>query len=126
MFIVDTNIFVDLLRRHQPAVAWARDNHSKILIPSVVVVELLRKVELSRAQRRFIWKLVNQYRFVDPGESDWSRARGTLREWDEKHKVPDVTDIIIAQTAIGMDLPVATKNTSDFENIKGCKYVDPY
>ncbi len=126
MFVVDTNIFIDLLHKHDAAIAWARNNHSRMLVPSVVVVELLRKVELSRPQRRFIWKLVNQYRFADPNESDWSRARGTLREWDEQHKVPDVADVIIAQTAIGLDLHVATLNGADFENIKGCKHFAPY
>jgi predicted nucleic acid-binding protein len=127
VFLVDTNVFIDAFDGHEPALEWLRDNHSKILIPSVVVLELFQPQGITNRERRDMWKVLERYSFANPNDSDWSRARTAQREWDQKNPRPDPGDTIIAVTASGLGFSVATRNTKHFEHLCDCfqPYEDP-
>ncbi len=42
MIVLDSDVMIDLLRRHQPAVAWLNSlGEEEIILPGFVVMELL-------------------------------------------------------------------------------------
>ena len=127
--VVDTCILIDALRRKPKAVEWLNSNRSKLLMPSIVFIELLHPKQghsLSQAQVREIEKFTRRLPRVHPNASDWARARKLMLNWNPTLTRPDIPDIIIAATATGLRVPVCTLNVVDFENIPGCECVIPY
>lgn len=123
MYIVDTCVIVDSLRGHQPATNWLASNCSKLSIPTVVILELLLPTLSEKAKREVVNK-VSPYHIVNPNDHDWARARRSYRNWNSSEKKPGIADLIIGETANGLNKVVATKNFKDFENI--CDVEVPY
>ena len=50
-------------------------------------------------------------------------ARGVFRQLKRENKMIDISDILIASTAMANDLPLATLNRDHFERIRGLRLV---
>jgi hypothetical protein len=53
MLLMDTDIMIDLLRKHPPAVAWLRSlGEEEIALPGFVVMELIQGCRNKAEQKR--------------------------------------------------------------------------
>jgi len=124
MRLLDTNVFVDHLRGHAPAVAFfqrlrdARD----VAFSSLTEVELLAgKANADRRARTTLLRFLQGWTKVDVSNPIAILAGDIARE-----SSLDVADAIIAATAIQHKAEIVTKNTSDFRRIKGLRLREPY
>jgi predicted nucleic acid-binding protein len=122
--LLDTDVLVDFLRGHSPAVQWLTNYSSPIGIPGFVAMELLQGCrDLAEQQRveRELGRLVIHW----PTRADCDRA---YRDFAALRLVSGLglLDSLIAQTAIGLNEPLATFNIKHYGAVVALQIVQPY
>jgi predicted nucleic acid-binding protein len=125
VILLDTDITIDILRQHPPAVNWLSQNmHEEFFLPGIVVMELLQgsfnKQELNRVLD-----------FVKPFPILWlsSEESDTALEVFAKGRLSHnlgLLDALIGQLAISLGVPLYTFNQKHFTAIPTLKTVQPY
>ncbi len=74
MILLDTDVMIDVLRRHSPAVAWLQASPAEELgLPGLVVMELLQGCRTLDEQQR-VEALLRPYTLYWPTQTDCARA----------------------------------------------------
>jgi predicted nucleic acid-binding protein len=73
VYLLDTDILIDIQRGHPPAVAWFASLKDLPLVPGFVVMELIQDAQNTRQVRKAL-KLVAPLQVVWPTEMDCARA----------------------------------------------------
>ena len=125
MILADTDIIVDMLRGHPPAIAWLNSLGTQRI--SIVGFTALKVIQgcpdatiLKRAQQR-----LHDYEVVWPTISDSDRALERFGPKRLSHGL-DVLDCLIAETAIGLGEPLHTFNTRHFAAYPELATTQPY
>ena len=73
--LLDTDVLVDIVRQHQPAVTWitSLDDDEPIGVPGPVALELIAGCK-NRQETNRIMRLVNRYPIYWPPSIDGDRA----------------------------------------------------
>ena len=137
-FMLDTNVLSELMRE-KPAVAvlnwFAQNTHSVMHISAVTQAEILTGIALLPAgKRRTALALAAEEMFEQDFADhclafDAAAAKNyaLIVSARTRHGQPISTeDAQIAATALAKGLIVATRNTSDFENIDALSLVNPW
>ena len=125
LMLLDTDVMVDILRGHPPAMAWvAGPGAGPIGLPGLVAMELaqgcrnlLDQQQLERQLRRFVWYW--------PTQADCQRAYQDLAAYRLSHGL-SVMDALIGATALGLGEPLATFNVKHYRVMAGLVIVQPY
>lgn len=122
--ILDTDVLIDVLRRHPPALEWFSGIADKPTTTGFCAMEVVsgcrdsadvRRAELFLADLDVLW----------PPEDDLHRALTDYASLRLSSGL-GVLDALIATTAIGLDMPLATFNVRHFSSIPGLTLVQPY
>jgi len=74
MLLVDTDVMVDIVRRHPPAWAWARSRAGETMgLPGLVAMELLQGCRNQEEQQRLETELASHIMYW-PRPADCARA----------------------------------------------------
>ena len=125
MFVVDTDVMVDVLRRYPPAVEWLNALGRQVfIIPGLVVMELLQGCR-NRAETDRLLEWISDHEIRWPTERDCHRALAdfAFRRLNRKLAIPDA---LIAECAVGLGLPLYTFNVKHFSGIPGLRTIQPY
>ena len=116
---------VDLLRLHQPAVAWldALDDE-EILLPGFVVMELTQGCRTQADQKR-LQKALAPYGVIWPPPDVCDEALKVFARFYLSHSL-GIIDALIGQLAVSLDLPLFTFNQKHYAAIAGLRVVQPY
>lgn len=125
MILIDTDIFIDMLRGRPEAINWlsglAGDD---IILPGYVAMEAIQgcrdKHELQRTQRE-----ISNYQIVWSSPADCAGALNTFAGYHLSHAL-GLIDSLIAHTAISLDTPLHTMNVKHYSCVPGLKWVVPY
>jgi predicted nucleic acid-binding protein len=125
MTLLDTDVMIDILRGHPPAVAWLQGLGASVLgLPGLVVMELLQgcqdKVEQLRVERR-----CQPHPLFWPTRADCQRALTDYSAFHLSHGL-GLLDAPIGHTAVGLNEPLATFNIKHYRVITGLITVQPY
>lgn len=125
MRLVDTDVLVDVIRGTEPAVEWVQAAHVESLaISGYTVMELLdgcaNKLEVRRVRA-----LVDPYRIVWLAEQHSEQAMDNFPQATLAHGI-GVIDMLIAQCAIALDVPLLTFNTRHYRAVPGLTIEQPY
>jgi predicted nucleic acid-binding protein len=132
LYLLDTNVVSELRKRrpHGAVVAWVRDTADRDLYVSAVTfgeiqagIEATRTRDSVKADEIEAWlKELASSLQVLPMDAEMFRTWARLM-----HRRPDhlIEDAMIAATALGHGLNVATGNTKDFVNFGVATY-DPF
>lgn len=124
MLLVDTDVMVDVLRRHEPALEWLATLDSEQLgIPGLVAMELLQGYH-NRAEQRRVESLLRPYRFW-PNEVDCMRAYGDFSAYHLSAGI-GLLDALIAEVAVGLNVKLATFNEGHYRAITALEVMRPY
>lgn len=125
MILLDSDVAIDILRNHAPAIAWLQGlGSTQIGLPGLVLMELVQgcrnKVEQQRVEqfcqlRALYW----------PTRSDCERALHDFSMFHLSHNL-GLLDAIIAHTAVGMNLQLATFNMKHYAVVAGLTTLQPY
>jgi predicted nucleic acid-binding protein len=126
MILLDSDILIDLLRRHPPAVAWFDTLYEdeEMALSGYVVMEMIQgcrnKVEQERVRRELA-----TYGVVWLSPADCDRALDVFATYRLSHNA-GLLDVLIGQTAVALGVPLYTFNQKHYGFIPGIQTVQPY
>jgi predicted nucleic acid-binding protein len=123
--IVETTVFVDLLRNHPPAIQWYQGQTTATLgITPIIWMEVIgggqNKVERLRAAR-----LLQQFDMVAMTQADLEWAMRAQMRYELSHGV-GMMDCLIASVSHRLQVPLYTHNLKHFTPILGILAQKPY
>ena len=122
--LVDTDIVIDLWRKHPAAVAWFASLPVPPAVPGFVSLEVLAGCR-DKAARGAALTLLRDFPVCWPSESAMERALHTLSEYFQSHGLGPL-DALIAATALEQGQPLATFNVRHFRVVPGLVIEQPY
>jgi predicted nucleic acid-binding protein len=125
MILLDTDVAVDILRKHPPAIAWLQGLGTAPLgLPGLVVMELLQGCQ-NKAEQQRVEQFCQPYALSWLTETDCQRALQDFGAYHLSHSL-GLLDALIAHTAIGRNEELATFNVKHYGMISGLKTLQPY
>jgi len=124
MYLVDTDVMIDIQRGYEPAIAWFTSLPELPGIPGFVVMELIQDSR-NKQQVRQVLQLIAPLQIVWPTEADCARA---LSDFTAHHLSNNVglIDTLIAACAIGYNATLCTFNVKHYRVISGLTIAQPY
>ena len=121
MILIDTDIFIDLLRGHKLAFDFF-ESLKKANFSAITEAELISGQDCSNfSSREKVLHLLAMYNKISVGNPIAQRAGDFRREYN----VP-LDDSIIAASAVQIGATLVTRNLKDFSKIKDLKIKTPY
>jgi predicted nucleic acid-binding protein len=125
VILLDTDVIIDVLRKHPPAVAWATSvRQEEVVLPGTAVMELVQGCR-SGGQLEILNKALERYRCLWPSEIECQSALELLTLFHLSDALT-ITDALIAQTAIAHGLPLHSFNVKHSRKIPLLQLVQPY
>ena len=124
MYVLDTDILIDIQRTHAPAVTWFSSLVELPSIPGFVVMELVQDAQNAQ-QVRGALKLVTPLPVIWPTQTDCTRALADFTAYHLSHKL-GLLDALIVACAIGVSAELCTFNTKHYRIIPGLTITQPY
>jgi tRNA(fMet)-specific endonuclease VapC len=125
MIVLDSDVMIDLLRRHQPAVAWLNSlGEEEIILPGFVVMELLQGCR-SKLEQAQVEQVLTGFETVWPLPETCEAALEVFANSHLSHGI-GMLDALIGQTAVALDLPLYTFNRKHYASIPNLNTVAPY
>lgn len=124
MILIDTDVAIDILRKHPPAVAWITGAREPICLPGIVVLELYQGCHNRRECEALRVELAS-FAVLWPTEST---SHQVLLEYPNarlSHSV-GIMDALIAATAIAHHVAPSTFNQKHFAAFGQLTTVQPY
>src|SRR5436853_7869732 len=101
MFLVDTDVMIDIHRGHPPAVAWFTSLSELPTIPGLVVIELIQDAPNSKDVRQAL-NLAAPLQVMWPTESDCTLALSLFTSFHLSHGL-GLLDSLIGALALGQN-----------------------
>lgn len=125
MILLDTDVMIDVLRNYDPALSWLRSLGAEpVGLPGVVAMELLQGCRDGREQRR-VQNTIRPYALHWPTLADCTRAYDSFAKYRLSHHL-GLLDSLIAETAAGLGVPLATFNDKHYRVIGSLQLLQPY
>ena len=124
MELVDTDVLIDIQRRHPPAVAWFASLADLPTVPGLVVMELMQDARNSSEVRKAL-KLVAPLPIVWPTETDCNRALSDFSVYHLSHSL-GLLDALIAACAVVKSATLFTFNAKHYKAVPGLMIAQPY
>lgn len=124
MLLLDTDVMVDILRGHAPALAWLESVQDEaIVLPGFVAMELIQGCTNQR-DLRAIEEELQKYEIAWPVPSACDRALRTYAQFHLSHGV-GLLDVLIGQLAIELGASLHTFNDKHYRPIPELELVQP-
>jgi predicted nucleic acid-binding protein len=120
-YLVDTNTIIDYLENKLPEKSNKLIDNIIIQFSVISRIELLVWKKATEDQVKILNEFVNSSTVFDLNENIILKSIEIRKNY--RLKLPDA---IIAATAVVNNLPLLTRNTSDFEKVIQIKCIDPY
>lgn len=124
MYILDTDILIDIQRGHKPALEWFSGLEEVPTVPGYVVMELVQGAQNSQQIRQAL-KMIAPLPIVWPSETDCNRALSDFTVYHLSHSL-GLLDALIAATALGASAILCTYNAKHYRAVPGLKIFQPY
>jgi len=124
VYLLDTDILIDIQRGHQPAVEWFAGLEVIPSVPGFVVMELVQGAENAKQVRQAL-KLVAPLPIVWPSDADCQRALSDFTAYHLSHSL-GLLDSLIAACAIGLAATLCTYNAKHYRIVPDVKTEQPY
>ena len=122
--LLDTDVLIDILRGHEPALEWFAGLEILPGIPGFVAMELVQdadnKIRVERAM-----KLISPLTIAWPSTSACDRALSAFKSYHLSHSL-GLLDALIAATAIELSAPLLTFNAKHYRIVEGLEIRQPY
>lgn len=124
MYLLDTDIIIDIQRGHPPAVSWFSALTEVPSISGIVVMELVQDAKNAHQVQKAL-KLVSPLPVVWPTEADCNRALSDFTKYHLSHSL-GLLDSLIAATATGLGATLWTFNVKHYKVVTGLVLEKPY
>ena len=124
MQLLDTDVLIDVLRGHPPALDWFGSSSKLPSVPGFVVMELIQDADNKERVQRAM-KLVEPLPVVWPTPAHCDQAVANYRQLHLSHGL-GLLDSLIAACAIGHSATLLTFNAKHYKAIPGLSVEQPY
>ncbi|WP_414562436.1 MULTISPECIES: PIN domain-containing protein [unclassified Anabaena] len=124
MYLLDTDILIDIQRGHAPAISWFASLSELPSVPGFVVMELIQDSQNKQKLRNAL-KLVAPIPVVWPTEADLNRALSDFTTYHLSDSL-GLLDAVIAACAVGKSATLCTFNIKHYRVIPGLVMEQPY
>jgi predicted nucleic acid-binding protein len=125
MILLDTDVMVDVLRGHEPALTWLQTaTEQEFGLPGLVMMELLQGCQNLR-QQKDLQKRLKGFDLYWASAQDSERALADFSTYYLSHQL-GIFDALIGETAIGLGAELATFNIKHYSVLGGLKIIQPY
>jgi predicted nucleic acid-binding protein len=124
VYLLDTDVLIDVQRGHAPALAWFAGILELPSVPGFVVMELIQDAQNTR-QVRAALRLVAPLPVVWPTASDCQRALTDFAVFHVSQGL-GLIDALIGAAAVGLSASRCTFNVKHDRMIPGLSTVQPY
>lgn len=125
LYLLDTDVLIDVLRGYPPALDWLRTHPSDHAgIPGFASLELIAGCANQLDAKR-VETLVQHFPIYWPGRAALGRAHDSFARVQLSHRV-GIADLVIAHTALDYEATLYTFNQRHFNAIDGLRTQQPY
>jgi predicted nucleic acid-binding protein len=124
VYLLDTDVLIDVQRAHAGALAWFSGLADVPLVPGLVVMELIQGARDARHVREAL-QLVAPLPVIWPTEADCRRALADFTSFHLSDGL-GLLDALIASCAVGLSAELCTFNQKHYRVIPGLVTVQPY
>jgi predicted nucleic acid-binding protein len=124
MYLLDTDVLIDIQRGHTPAVAWFSSLPDVPNVPGFVVMELIQDSQNMQQVRKAL-QLVAPLPVVWATEADCARALSDFTTYHLSNSL-GLLDALIASCAVGRGLTLCTFNVKHYRVIPNLITAQPY
>ena len=124
MDLLDSDVLIDILRGHDPALDWFASLKELPGVPGFVVMELIQDADNKERMRKAL-KLVEPLPVVWPAATDCDRALVDFEKLHLSHGL-GLLDALIAACATGHAATLLTFNAKHYRMIDGLSLAEPY
>jgi predicted nucleic acid-binding protein len=122
--LLDTDVMVDFLRGHAPAVTWLTSYTLPVGIPGLVAMELLQGCR-NRVEQQSVERELARFALYWPTLPDCQRAYRDFAAFRLSDGL-GLLDSLIGHTAVGLNEQLATFNVKHYGPISGLQTMQPY
>jgi hypothetical protein len=122
--ILDTDVLIDLKRKHPPALAWLATLPAPPLVCGLAAMELLFG-SWDKREQAAVQKFMLLFPLAWPTEEDLQRAYVEYVPLTLATSI-GLLDTMIATTAVGLGMPLATFNVKHYRHVPDLTTVQPY
>jgi predicted nucleic acid-binding protein len=122
--LLDTDVMVDFLRGHSPAVNWLTSYTLPIALPGLAAMELLQGCR-SQSEQQQVERELGRFALFWPTLADCHRAYRDFASYRLSTGL-GLLDSLIGNTAVGLNEPLVTFNVKHYAAIPGLQTVQPY
>lgn len=124
MQLLDSDVLIDILRGHAPAVQWFSQLEELPSVPGLVVMELIQDADNKQRVHKAL-KLVEPLPIVWPTPAHCERALEDFRAYHLSHRL-GLLDALIAACAMGHAATLLTFNEKHFQVLSDLSVEQPY
>jgi predicted nucleic acid-binding protein len=124
VYLLDSDVLIDIQRGHAPALAWFTTLPQIPAIPGFVAMELVQDAQNAR-QVKQVLKLIEPLPVVWPTSADCQRALQDFVAFHLSHRL-GLLDALIAACAIGRSAQLCTFNVKHYRVVVGLTTHQPY
>jgi predicted nucleic acid-binding protein len=122
--LLDTDVLVDVRRRHPPAVAWLASLPERPAVPGLAIMELVAGCR-DRREVQALLRDIAPFRLYWPTEADQDRALRTFARAHLSHRL-GLMDALIGECAVGLSATLSTFNVRHYQAVPGLVTEQPY
>lgn len=126
--VIDTNILIDFQKGYA---VWLQEIlkspgiEKRVVLPTIAIAEYLTAQSFDKKQTRATGDKVLSMFVKQDFTEGVARVMGELLRHKDYPSGASIQDLIIASTAVYLDLPLATGNKKHFEGIPDLRFFDP-
>lgn len=124
MYLLDTDVLIDIQRGNAAAVNWFKSLQVLPSVPGFVVMELIQDAHNLQQVRQAL-KLVAPLPVVWPTEADCNRALSDFTSYHLSHNL-GLIDALIAACAVGLPATLCTFNVKHYRVVPGLQIQQLY
>jgi len=124
VYLLDTDILIDVQRGHAPALAWFAGLPEMPSVPGFVVMELIQDAQNARQVREAL-RLIAPLPVVWPTTHDCERALTDFAAFHLSHGL-GLLDSLIGACAVGLSASLCTFNVKHYRAVPNLATVQPY
>jgi predicted nucleic acid-binding protein len=124
MYLLDTDILIDIQRGYPPAIDWFRDLDELPSVPGLVVMELIQNSQ-NKQKVQEVLKLVAPLPVVWMTETDCVQALSNFMTYHLSDRL-GLIDSLIAACAVGQDATLCTFNVKHYRVVPNLVISQPY
>ncbi|SRR6266550_6071116 len=124
MYVLDTDVLIDVQRGHGPAVAWFASLKELPSVPGIVVMELIQDAQNTQQVRKAL-RLISPLPVIWPTAADCNCALSDFAAYHLNHGL-GLLDSLIASCAVGLSATLCTFNIKHYRAVPRLQLEQPY